>query len=223
MGLSVSVETGKISRGFTLIELLVVVSIVGVTMAIALPSITKARSSQRRSLCANNQHLIGLAFLQFVDATNVFPNAATYGEIPGVKTAAAVNKSIINYAFLNNSANFGTFIPANPAKGLLTDIGPLHSWVVDLLPYLDAQSLYNDYNRSRVYWDNGRTGDDPSRPTNLTIASTSLPSPLLPGGHDLAQGRGEPLLRGQWGFLALAWHSLRLDRQPDWRRDRQHT
>lgn len=175
MDLRASVETGKTSRGFTLFELLVVVSIVGVTMAIALPSILKARSSQRRAQCANNQHLIGLAFLQFVDTTNVFPNAATYGEVPGVKTAEAVNASIINYAFLNNSANFGTFIPANPAKGLLTDIGPLYSWVVDLLPYLDAQSLYNDYNRSRVYWDNGRTGDDPSRPTNLTIASTSLP------------------------------------------------
>ena len=175
MDLRVSVKTGKTSRGFSLTELLVVLSILGIVTATALPKIIAARSSQRRSQCANNQHLIGLAFLGFVDTTNVFPNAATYGEIPGVKTAAAVNESIINYAFLNNSAKFGTYIAANPAKGLPTDIGPLYSWVVDLLPYLDAQSLYNDYNRSRVYWDNGRTGDDPSRPTNLTIASTSLP------------------------------------------------
>ena len=26
-----------------------------------------------------------------------------------------------------------------------------------------------------MYWDNGRAGDDPTRPTNLTIGSTSLP------------------------------------------------
>ena len=128
----------------------------------------------------NSQRQIGQAFLEFVDTNNVFPNAATYGEIPGVKTAAAVNGSIINFAFLNNSANFGTFIAANPAKGLLTDIGPLYSWVVDLLPYLDAQSLYNDYNRNRVYWDNGRAGDDPSasdQPDDrLDVAADPLPA-----------------------------------------------
>ncbi len=171
----VSVESRKRSRGFTLVELITVVSIVGLTAAIALPTITKARASARRSHCANSQRQIGQAFLGFVDSYGAFPNAATYGEIPGVNTAAAVNNSIINYAFLNKSADFGTFVPANPAKGLPTDIGPLYGWVVDLLPYLDLQSLYNDYNRSRVYWDNGRTGDDPTHPTNLMIASTSLP------------------------------------------------
>ena len=206
MDLRVSVKTGKTSRGFTLIELLVVLSILGIVTAIALPKIIAARSSQRRSQCANNQHLIGLAFLQFVDTTNVFPNAATYGEIPGVKTAAAVNKSIINYAFLNNSANFGTFIPANPAKGLPTDIGPLYSWVVDLLPYLDAQSLYNDYNRSRVYWDNGRTGDDPSRPTNLTIASTSLPILSCPEDTTLLKDGGNLSYVVNGGFSR--WHGI---------------
>ena len=206
MDLRVSVETGKSSRGFTLIELLVVLSILGIVMATALPRIMAARSAQRRSQCANSQHLIGLAILQFVDTNNVFPNAATYGEVPGVKTAAAVNRSIINYTFLNNSANFGTFIPANPAKGLLTDIGPLHSWVVDLLPYLDAQSLYNDYNRSRVYWDNGRTGDDPSRPTNLTIASTSLPILSCPEDTTLLKDGGNLSYVVNGGFSR--WHGI---------------
>ena len=206
MDLRVSVKTGKTSRGFTLVELLVVVSIVGVTVAIALPSINKARGSARRSQCANSQRQIGRAFLGFVDTYSVFPNAATYGEIPGVKTAAAVNKSIINYAFLNNSANFGTYIAANPAKGLLTDIGPLYSWVVDLLPYLDAQSLYNDYNRSRVYWDNGRTGDDPSRPTNLTIASTSLPVLSCPEDTTLLKDGGNLSYVVNGGFSR--WHGI---------------
>ncbi len=206
MDLRVSVKTGKRSRGFTLTELLTVVSIVGVTAAIALPSINKARGSARRAHCANSQRQIGQAFLGFVDTYGVFPNAATYGEIPGVKTAAAVNNSIINYAFMNKSANFGTFIPANPAKGLLTDIGPLYGWVVDLLPYLDAQSLYNDYNRSRVYWDNGRTGDDPSRPTNLMIASTSLPVLSCPDDMTLLKDAGNLSYVVNGGFSR--WHGI---------------
>ena len=84
MDLRVSVETGKRNRGFGLVELLVVVSILGFVMAIVLPGINAARASARRSQCANNQHLIGRAFQEFVSTNNVFPNAATYGEIPGV-------------------------------------------------------------------------------------------------------------------------------------------
>jgi len=202
----VYVGNRKRNRGFTLVELITVVTIVGITAAIALPSITKARASARRSHCANSQRQIGQAFLGFVDSCGAFPNAATYGEIPGVRTSAAVSNSIINYAFLNKSASFGTFIPANPAKGLPADIGPLHSWVVDLLPYLDAQSLYNDYNCSRVYWDNGRTGDDPSHPTNLMTASTSLPVLACPDDSTLLKDAGNLSYVVNAGFSR--WHGI---------------
>ena len=206
MDLRVSVETGKRNRGFGLVELLVVVSILGFVMAIVLPGINAARGSARRSQCANNQRQIGRAFQEFVSTNNVFPNAATYGELPGVQTAEAVNRSIINYVFLNDSANFGTYVAANPAKGLLTDIGPLHGWVVDLLPYLDAQALYNGYNRSRVYWDNGRTGDDRSRPTNLTIAATSLPVLSCPEDTTLLEKAGNLSYVVNGGFSR--WHGI---------------
>jgi len=204
--LGLSVKPGKKNRGFGLVELLVVVTILGLVIAIVLPGINAARGSSRRSQCANNQRQIGQAVQEFVNTNNVFPNAATYGEVPGVKTAAAVTESIINYVFLNNSANFGTFIAANPAKGLFTDIGPLHGWVVDLLPYLDSQALYNGYNRNRVYWDHGRAGDDPSRPTNLAIASTSLPVLSCPEDTTLLKDAGNLSYVVNGGFSR--WHGI---------------
>ena len=203
-------SVSKRSGGFTLVELLVVISIIGIMMAIALPAMNAARSAARRSQCVNYQRQLGLAFQQFVNTTNVFPNAATYGETPGLKTPAVVNKSIINNAFLNGSAGFGTITLANPAAGRPDDIGPLYSWVVDLLPYLDSQSLYNGYNRSRVYWDSGRAGDDPTRPTNLTISSTSMPILACPEDNTVLKDGGNLsyVVNGgfaRWNGIPYGW------------------
>jgi type II secretory pathway pseudopilin PulG len=193
-----------------LVELLVVMAILGIMMAIALPALNAARSAARRSQCVNYQRQLGLAFQQFVNTGNVFPNAATYGETPGLKAPAVVNKSIINNAFLNGAASFGTTTAANPAGGQPDDIGPLYSWVVDLLPYLDSQSLYNSYNRSRVYWDNGRAGDDPTRPTNLTIGSTSLPILACPEDNTVLKDGGNLsyVVNGgfaRWNGIPYGW------------------
>lgn len=194
------------SRGFTLVELLVVIAIMTILMAIALPAFNAARSASRRTQCVNYQRQIGLAFQQFVNTTNMFPNAATYGETPGVKAASQVSKSIINNAFTSNSSNFGSYTAANPTKGQPDDIGPLHSWVVDLLPYIDSQSLYNNYNQSRVYFDSGRTGDDTSRPTNLVIGSTSLPVLSCPEDSSVLKDGGNLSYVVNGGFSR--WHGV---------------
>ena len=68
------------------------------------------------------------------------------------------------------SAFNGKWMAAGPTSfvagtGGNPDIGPLYSWVYDILPYIGSDTLYNDYRKERVYLDNGtRTGDDPTRP-----------------------------------------------------------
>lgn len=50
------------SSAFTLIELLTVIAIIGVLAAIIIPSVSRVRSSARRSMCSSNLRQIGMAF-----------------------------------------------------------------------------------------------------------------------------------------------------------------
>ena len=77
----------KQRRGFSLIELLVVVTIIGLLAAIVLPSVGAARHVARKVGCANNLHLISVAFQsgQASTAAGVrrpYPNMDDWPAIP---------------------------------------------------------------------------------------------------------------------------------------------
>jgi prepilin-type N-terminal cleavage/methylation domain-containing protein len=55
----------RCERGFTLIELLVVVAIIGLLMAVLLPSLSRAREKSKFTICMSNLRQVGLGFYYY--------------------------------------------------------------------------------------------------------------------------------------------------------------
>jgi prepilin-type N-terminal cleavage/methylation domain-containing protein len=70
-------------NGFTLIELLVVISIIGLLIAILVPSLSKARRSAKRTACGANLHQLGIAMRGYLnDSKDVVPYASYLPSFP---------------------------------------------------------------------------------------------------------------------------------------------
>ncbi len=142
-------------KGFTLIELLVVVAIIGVLVALLLPAIQAAREAMRRTQCGNNLKQITNAAHQFHTAMNKFPYCRKY-ETTGPSSATTLTGPQMNLTY---------------------------GWYVQLLPYLDALSVYrNLQNVNATAASNGQSFNDN---TNVTGSSTFLAS--LQSAHSSAQ------------------------------------
>src|SRR4051812_1976040 len=66
---TIKLRIGRMKRAFTLVELLVVIAIIGVLVALLLPAIQAARGAARAASCRSNLHQIGMAVLQYYEAT----------------------------------------------------------------------------------------------------------------------------------------------------------
>lgn len=127
---------------FAMSDLLVVVFILGILLALLLPAVQAAREAARRVNCSNNLKQIAIALHNYATVNKVFP--------PGVVCSTANVKP--------EAAN-----PWADAK-LTTKGASGTSWILRILPYIEAESTYKA-------WD---FGYGVSGEGNLSIAAADI-------------------------------------------------
>src|SRR5262249_55933937 len=139
-----------VRAGFTLIELLVVIAIIAILIALLVPAVQKVREAAARTQCQNNLKQLGLALHNYEGANGRFPPAGK------------------GYGWCNHQ----------PATGYASDpvIFNLNGLVL-LLPYVEQQNLYQQYNLNAA-----------STTLNRCLSGTSANAPLA--GNPIASGNG---------------------------------
>jgi prepilin-type processing-associated H-X9-DG protein len=131
--------------------LLVVIAVIGALMALLLPAVGMVREAARRSQCASNLKQLGTAMLAYHTVHEVLPPAYAVDPMPAVPEFSLTANAIPYPDRHRNGANG-------------------FAWGAMLLPYLEQQTLWEQFNFEKPCWS----------PDNATAAGTRVDLFLCP-------------------------------------------
>jgi prepilin-type N-terminal cleavage/methylation domain-containing protein/prepilin-type processing-associated H-X9-DG protein len=165
-------------RGFTLIELLVVIAILGILIAMLLPAVQSAREAARRMQCANNVKQLALAIQSYENAHRLLPPS-------GLVESKQLEHAGRQYDVFDQRS------------------GRMLSWIVLVLPYIEEQALYEQFDlRLSVL-------DQPQEPQETVVPALLCPSDGAAGRvfRDTVLTDKKNLAKGNYAAFVSPMHS----------------
>ena len=175
----------KVKQGFTLVELLVVIAIIGVLVSLLLPAVQAAREAARRMQCQNNLHNLALAVLNY---------ESSRGDLPP--------STEMDRAFSGRGG---------AGRALSAYTGPQYSWIAKILPYIEMQSLHDqfDFNVSVLEQDIN-TRPQEAQPSFMLCPSDSAAgllykSATFSNGRSFAKGNYAAYCAPEHAISSMIW------------------
>lgn len=134
-------------HAFSLVELLVVIAIMGVLISLLLPAVQAARESARRVQCVNHLKQLSLAALNY---------ESTYGRLPPSALLDSLEKTYSS--------------KETPYPVVDQRVGKQFSWAVLLLPFIEQQNLYDEFDLSLTVF------EQELEPQAKSVSALSCPS-----------------------------------------------
>lgn len=132
-------------RGFTLVELLVVIAIIGVLVSLLLPAVQAAREAARRISCTNNIKNLALAIQNYHVAHKTFPLSTPYR---GRSDHDCEGNLTVNY---DTRPGVVEYIGPGRCNKLDRTGRTGRGWITELLPFLEQQSLYDQFKAAGAF------------------------------------------------------------------------
>ncbi len=172
----------RVSGGFSLVELLVIIAIVGILIALLLPSVQAAREAARRIQCASHLKQLALATHGYEDTHGILPPSG----IVEPKTRPYKEKDI-DYQY-----------PVFDQRS-----GKMFSWMVLLLPFVEETNLYSQFDQSRSVL------EQTAEPQEQQVAVYLCPSDSARGRFyaDDEFTLGKRFAKGNYAAYASPFHS----------------
>ena len=158
-------------QAFTLVELLVVIAIIGILIALLLPAVQAAREAARRLACKNSARQSTLASLNYESG---------FGGLPFISP------------FLGRRGAATGDLQVSPPDSSFTT-SPSYSWVVPMLPFMEEQTLYDQFDLSLAVDQQVDQAGNPFDPQ-----ATEIPSLMC--ASDSTSGRFFQDPNGIWNF-----------------------